>query len=552
MSKTVTSVGPDAHLLRDLIDGVDAVIYEVDRSGWTRFVNRRAVELFGYPKERWLSQPNFAQAIAHTGDRAKVRAHFYRCLRYAQDRKLEYRVVSADGETIWVQEMLAPSQDQSGEVHSLRGVIWRIEKPAKAEHEQLAALRTELAAERERSDQLADMLQLQELCQRLWDSLELLPLLERVLAATASLHGTDMGIVRIYDPERSDLEIVASLGMSQQYLDRYRRVPVGDVASGLAIVQGQPFIVEDLDDDEAAAARLVEPARIGGYRAKYSTFMTTRRSELLGTIATCFRKHHRPTERECALAALFARQAADFVENARRIQRFQDADRRKEMAVAALVHEVRNPLHVILNAIRGLKESAANSSDQRELCELITRQASLMSRLAEELAEAARPGTSRTLLDQQPVDLAKAMARSIESVIPAVHERGHCISSVPPGEPISVMADPVRMEQILVNLLTNAAQHTEPGGQITLDAWRENENVAMRVRDDGVGIAPESLSRVFEPYFRGDASKARGEGLGLGLALVKLFAERQGGSVSAHSDGPGKGSEFVVRLPAVR
>jgi signal transduction histidine kinase len=143
------------------------------------------------------------------------------------------------------------------------------------------------------------------------------------------------------------------------------------------------------------------------------------------------------------------------------------------------------------------------------------------------------------------------MARSVEAVLPAIREREHSISRVPPGEPIRVMADPIRLEQILVNLLTNAAQYTAPGGRITLDAWRENGTVAIRVQDNGTGIAPETLSRIFEPYFRGDASTAHSNGLGLGLSLVRSFAERHGGSVTAHSDGLGKGSEFIVRLPAI-
>jgi signal transduction histidine kinase len=134
--------------------------------------------------------------------------------------------------------------------------------------------------------------------------------------------------------------------------------------------------------------------------------------------------------------------------------------------------------------------------------------------------------------------------------VPIVRDRGHQISIVPTPETITVAADPVRLEQILVNLLINAAHYTEPGGAITLDAWQDGPFSAVRVRDTGVGIAPEMLPLIFEPFVRAvPRSQSTVGGLGLGLALVKIFVERQGGNVTARSDGPGQGSEFIVRLP---
>jgi PAS domain S-box-containing protein len=535
------SHGTDVIDLRALVDGIDAIIYETDLSGWVRFVNHRAEELSGYPAERWLSQPGFAQAIAHQEDRHEVRAQHYQCARYADHRQLEYRIVAADGRVVWVRELVSPSRGCGGAVRSLRSVMWKIDPPRKAARD-LYAAHLQLA------DQLDEMTQLQELSQRLRPTLELPPLLEEILAASTSFQGAEIGFVRLYDPVRRDLRIVASMGLRPEFLARYGRVSVDDVACGLAIQQGAPVIIEDVEADAAAAYR--EPARVGGYRAKYSTLMTGRTGELLGTIATCFREPHRPSDREIRLVELLARQAADLVENARLKEALREADRRKDEALAALAHEIRNPLNAITSASFVLRAEAPNGSRSTELCELITREARLLGRLADELLEASRVGTGQTALKPETIDVSSAMARATQSVSLIAGDCRHKLDVVPPPAPITVEADPVRLEQMLVNLLMNASHYTDPGGRITVDAWEEAEQAAIRVRDTGAGISAELLPRIFEPFVRGTGeSRSIQNGLGLGLALVKTFAERHGGSVTAMSEGLGRGSEFVLRLP---
>jgi signal transduction histidine kinase len=167
--------------------------------------------------------------------------------------------------------------------------------------------------------------------------------------------------------------------------------------------------------------------------------------------------------------------------------------------------------------------------------------------------ETSRVGTGQAPLKPERVDVSSAMAKASQSVSPLALDRRLNLTVVPPPELLSVEADPFRLEQILVNLLTNASHYTEPDGRITVDAWGEGERVAIRVRDNGMGIPAEMLPRIFEPFVQGaGGSSPTGEGIGLGLALVKTLAERQGGNVTAKSDGLGRGSEFVVRLPKAR
>jgi signal transduction histidine kinase len=283
-----------------------------------------------------------------------------------------------------------------------------------------------------------------------------------------------------------------------------------------------------------------------------STVVTTRRGELLGTTATCFRSPYRPEDRDIRLIELATHQAADFIENSLRAESLREADRRKEEALAALAHEIRNPLSVIMNAGQALQLKVADDSRSAELCELVVRHARQMVRLAGELIESSRAGATAARMEVERVDVHQAIVKAIEAVTQTIEDRRHELRLVAPSEPLAVAADPFRLEQILVNLLLNAAQYTAPGGRITLEAWGEGHLAAIRVRDTGLGISAELLPRIFDPFVRG-ASEPFGNGppynLGLGLALVKFFAERHGGNVTAASEGTGRGSAFTLRLP---
>jgi signal transduction histidine kinase len=209
----------------------------------------------------------------------------------------------------------------------------------------------------------------------------------------------------------------------------------------------------------------------------------------------------------------------------------------------------RYPLSVIMNASHIIMTELLSGSRSAEACELVTRQSRMMARFVDELTETSRVSAGMSPVYLERVDVRIAMARAAASVGALTQERGHQLALIPPPDPIQIEADPMRLEQILVNLLTNALHYTEPGGTITVEAWDDVEWAAMRVRDTGAGIAPEMLPFIFEPFVRdADESHAGLSGLGLGLSLVKEFAERQGGSVTARSDGLGQGSEFVVRF----
>ncbi len=268
-------------------------------------------------------------------------------------------------------------------------------------------------------------------------------------------------------------------------------------------------------------------------------------------MAAFFREPHRPSERQLHLVEHYTLQAADAVEHARRHQAASESDRRKEEFLATLAHELRNPLAAIQTAVQVLRYDAVNVEMLAEVRDVIARQAGHMTRLVEDLLDMTRVSRGTISLRTERVDLADVVARATEAVRPLMDGRNHRLDvALAPG-PLWLEADPTRLEQVLANLLTNAAKYTDPGGRIELTAAREAGELVVRVRDTGIGMEPDAMAGLFHLFSQVDAGRARsGGGLGIGLALVKSLVELHGGSVSARSDGPGRGSEFVVRLPA--
>jgi CheY-like chemotaxis protein/two-component sensor histidine kinase len=173
-----------------------------------------------------------------------------------------------------------------------------------------------------------------------------------------------------------------------------------------------------------------------------------------------------------------------------------------------------------------------------------------MSRLLDDLLDISRIARGTVVLRKERLDLSGCVASAIEAAKPFFEPRRHRVSTRLPADPLLVHADPVRITQILSNLVTNAAKYTDPGGQIEVEARREEEHVVVAVRDNGIGIPAELMPRLFTLFSQADTALERSEGgLGIGLALVRGFAALHGGTVEARSDGPGKGSEFIVRMP---
>jgi two-component system CheB/CheR fusion protein len=233
----------------------------------------------------------------------------------------------------------------------------------------------------------------------------------------------------------------------------------------------------------------------------------------------------------------------------RRAEQLTEADRRKDEFLAMLAHELRNPLAPLGTSLELL---GARVDGRERFLDMAKRQVKHLVRLVDDLLDVSRITRGKITLRKEPILLADVVTRAVELARPLVDARGHSLTVSLPPEPVRVEGDAFRLAQVFANLLGNAAKYTPLRGSIWLTAERVADQVAVRVRDTGVGLPPELLPHIFDLFVQGDASldRARG-GLGIGLTLVRALVELHGGRVEARSDGLEKGSEFVAWLPVL-
>jgi signal transduction histidine kinase len=229
------------------------------------------------------------------------------------------------------------------------------------------------------------------------------------------------------------------------------------------------------------------------------------------------------------------------------------ADRRKDEFLAVLSHELRSPLAAIQNAIAILRSpGGSDATVQGGMHELINRQVRQLSLLATGLLDVGGIARGQLQLQHARIDLVTVLISAIETVQSDISRRGQTLTAAWPRSSIWVLADPNRLEQVFVNLLTNASKYTDEGGQISMSLLEMDGCAIVRIKDSGIGIATPMLARIFDLFMQVPVASARlRSGVGVGLALVRKLVEMHGGSVTALSAGLGLGSEFVVSLPAL-
>ena len=338
-----------------------------------------------------------------------------------------------------------------------------------------------------------------------------------------------------------------------------------------ALAGGQPEHLDGLDISYPDGPDAEEP-RI----RSAAVFPLAARGRVLGALTLALgpsNERHGPED--LALAADLAARAAIALDNARLYKDVETADRQKNEFLSMLAHELRNPLAPIRNAVEVLRLRAPEQPQIHWSTDIIDRQVTHLVRLVDDLLDVSRITRGKIRLVIQPLDLRDVLANAVEASRPLIEQFKHRLEVEIPSHPIRLSGDPARLTQVFTNLLNNAAKYTVEGGDIRLSAecgvrsaeWKTSEMqadsalhsvlgtlqsafVEVRIRDTGVGIPPEMLAAVFDLFTQADRSLERAQGgLGVGLTLVKRLVEMHGGSVAAHSDGPGTGSEFAVRLP---
>ncbi|MEJ7928716.1 ATP-binding protein [Ramlibacter sp. AN1015] len=250
-----------------------------------------------------------------------------------------------------------------------------------------------------------------------------------------------------------------------------------------------------------------------------------------------------------AVTGIFA-QGHDVTEQVLAVNALKEADQRKDEFLATLAHELRNPLAPIRQAVAVAKSPAADEARTAWALAVIDRQVSHMAVLLEDLLDVSRISRGRLHLRMQGVVLAEVVQAALEAVQPMIDAKGHHLAIALPEQPVRLVADPVRLAQVLSNLLSNAAKYTDAGGRITLEAHAGEGCLTLRVQDTGIGLSIDSQDEIFEMFSQVASALHRSEGgLGIGLALTKGIVELHGGSLRVHSEGLGHGSVFTVSLP---
>ncbi len=262
------------------------------------------------------------------------------------------------------------------------------------------------------------------------------------------------------------------------------------------------------------------------------------------------RLEQRVGERTAELQRLNAVLQAEIAERKRAEALLRETDRRKDLFLATLAHELRNPLSPLTASCQLIGLEPGNIDQVRELVVIMTRQLEHLRRLIGDLLDVSRISTSKLTLRREPLAIGEAIAAALDVARPLIESAGHTLEVKLAPHLLIVAGDKVRLAQVIGNLLVNAAKYTPQGGRIQLDLWAEASSAVIRVRDNGIGIPPERLADIFGLFTQIDSSHTRSQGgLGIGLTLARALVEMHGGDITAASGGVDQGSEFTIRLP---
>jgi PAS domain S-box-containing protein len=373
--------------------------------------------------------------------------------------------------------------------------------------------------------------------------------MRRVAREIALALGADMVGAYLADAARENLWPVAGYRVPREKLDTFRRVPI-PIKNHPAIEEAWAYRRALWTDDMPGDPR-VDPEIFRQFPHQTDLFVPIRVKDrpMGGFFVIWWTARRSFTEWEISLVQGISDLAGIFLENAQLYRETAEANRAKEEFFATLSHELRNPLGAISNAVAALDQREAGNADTAALLrQIIHRQTHHLTRLVDDLLDVARTTAGKIVLQRQPVDLGDVAASCVRLLRESGRAGRHQVTLR--AESVIVSADPTRLAQIITNMLDNAVKFTPSGGLVDVDVIREGQEGVVRVSDTGIGIDPEMLPRVFELFAQAQQPMDRPVGgLGIGLALSRRLVELHGGTITAASEGRGRGARFTVRLP---
>jgi PAS domain S-box-containing protein len=476
----------------------------------------------------------------HPDDLESMRQAVLRAIQAMGDFETECRCLWPGGEIRWIDVRGRVLADDHGRPGRIVGVTLDVTGRKSAEDRIASDLQT-----------MTLLQHVGDVCARADCALE--ECLETVLDAALRITGTHMGNIQLLDEASRTLRITVQRGFSAPFLAFFETVDAEDAAAcGAAFAGGVRVIVPDVRESAIFAGQPSQQVLLdAGVAAVQSSPLVASTGQVLGMLSTHCSQPHVPDDRVLRSLDLLARQAAGFLERQHAEQALREADRRKDEFLATLAHELRNPLAPVRTGIQLLRHQQIDDRQARRVTGMMERQVDHMVRLVDDLLEASRITSGKIQLRKELVELSDVVHNAIETVGPALESAGHALDLELPGEPVWMEGDPVRLAQVVANLLNNAVKYTDAGGTITIAASSDGQWISLTVRDTGAGIPADMLPHVFDLFTQVDRTLGRAQGgLGIGLALVRHLVRMHGGDVDARSGGPGEGSEFLVRLPA--
>lgn len=474
----------------------------------------------------------------HPEDRTSLADVMAEVAREGNNHHTEYRVIWADGTVHWIEARGEMFFDERGKPSHMAGVSIDITRRKRAEKDKefLVRASAELAALVEPQSTLDRLARLAVPAFADWCAVDMLTAdgsLERVSVAHA-------------DPQKVKL--------AEEIHRRFPPDPDIDEGTWGVIRSGRPRFVGEITDAMVNAI-IKDPDRRAmlkelGMRS-YLAVPLSAHGKTTGVITFFAAESGRLyADDDLVLAEELAHRAAVAIENAELYRELKAADRAKNIFLATLAHELRNPLAAIVSGLALVRLTARDPVRVEQAAAVMTRQSDYLTRLVDDLMDIARITSGKMQLKREEASLASVLNGAIEASRSVIEGAGHRLSVSLPGQPTPVLGDTVRLAQVFSNLLTNAAKYTPDGGQIDVSVDCPGQEYVVRVRDNGVGISSDMLEQVFKLFTQVKHPIETGEsGLGIGLAIVEGLVSAHGGSVQAFSEGPGKGSEFVVRLP---
>jgi signal transduction histidine kinase len=352
----------------------------------------------------------------------------------------------------------------------------------------------------------------------------------------------------IVDASDNTLRLESFSGISEHLVDEARRLEFGQGICGKVALTGRAIVVTHIQESDDPSVQLVKKF---GFRT-YACNPLLAKNHLIGTLSFGSRTRNEFTSDELAFLETISHYVTVAYERLRFIRELRQADRHKDEFLATLAHELRNPLAPIKNALELMKMAGSSDEIILEGREIIERQLGQILRLDDDILDLARIRQGKIEMRKERIEVASVVTSAVEASRPIIEGAGHELVVCLPPEPLYLEADPARLSQALSNLLRNAAKYTPPGGQIILSAHWTDKDLTLRVCDTGIGISSEMLPLIFDMFVQLDHSRDRSQGgLGIGLSLVRRIVEMHGGTVRALSAGPGRGSEFIICLPAL-